>query len=93
MRELIQGNYAVMQKTMSNAAYHKDHVNEQIFDKQKRLDIDSMEKQSEQFIVQSAKIADNQPINEQRLNNIEMKEDKIRISVIEEDEYRKAKHA
>ena len=93
MRELIQGKYAVMQKTMSNAAYHKDHVNEQIFDKQKRLDIDSMEKQSEQFIVQSAKIADNQPINEQRLNNIEMKEDKIRISVIEEDEYRKATHA
>lgn len=93
MRELIQGNYAVMQKTMSNVNYHKEHVNEQIFAPEKRAVNDSMDKQNEAFVIQSAKIADNQPINDQRLNNIEMKGDKIRISVIEEDEYRKAKHA
>ena len=91
MRDLIQGNYAVMQKTMSNANYHKDHVNDQIFDPEKRAAIDSKDKQSEQFIIQSAKIAENKPIDENRMKDMDMVGDKVRISIIEEDEYLKAK--
>lgn len=91
MRELIQGNYSVMQKTMGNQNYHKEHVKEQIFSAEKRAANDSMEKQNEEFVIQSAKIAENQPINDQRMSGIEMKEDKIRISVVEEDEFKKTK--
>ena len=80
-----------MQKTMGNQNYHKEHVKEQIFSAEKRAANDSMEKQNEEFVIQSAKIAENQPVNDQRMSSIEMKEDKIRISVVEEDEFKKTK--
>ena len=92
IRELVQGNYAVMQKTMQNENYHKDHIETDIFKPEKRALIDSMEKQKEQFDIQSAKIAENQVPNEENVKNINMQGTRTKISVVEEDEYLKAKN-
>ena len=91
IRELIQGNYGVMQKAMQNENYHKDHIQTEIINPEKRAAIDSMDKQKEQFEIQSAKIAENQAPNEERLKNIEMDGTRMRISIVEEDEYLKVK--
>lgn len=92
MRELIQGNYSVMQKTMQNANYHKDQIETKICNPEKRAAIDSMEKQNEEFVIQSAKIAENRVPNDNHLKNMEMNENRVRISIVEEDEYLKAKN-
>ena len=93
MRELIQGNYSVMQKTMQNANYHKDQIETKICNPEKRASIDSMEKQNEEFVIQSAKIAENRVPNDNHLKNMEMNENRVRISIVEEDEYLKAKNS
>ena len=92
MRELIQGNYSVMQKTMQNVNYHKDQIETKICNPEKRAAIDSMEKQNEEFVIQSAKIAENRVPNDNNIKNMEMNGDRIRISIVEEDEYLKAKN-
>lgn len=92
MREIIQGNYGVMQKTMQNVYYHKDHIETEIFKPEKRALIDSMEKQNEEFVIQSAKAAENRVPNENHVKNMEMNDVKVRISVVEEDEFLKAKN-
>ena len=91
VRELIQGNYGVMQQTVKNANYHKDHFETELFSQEKRASVDSMDKQKEEFNLQSAKIALDKAPNEERLNNIKMDENRVRISIVEEDEYLKAK--
>jgi hypothetical protein len=91
VRELIQGNYGVMQQTLKNANYHKDHFETELFSQEKRASVDSMDKQKEEFNLQSAKIALDKAPNEERLNNIKMDENRVRISIVEEDEYLKAK--
>lgn len=91
VRDLIQGNYSVMQQTIKNANYHKDHLETELFSQEKRASVDSMDKQKEEFGLQSAKIALDKAPNEQRLNNIKMDGNRIRISIVEEDEYLKAK--
>jgi len=92
MRDLIQGNYSVMQKTIGNVNYHKELIREQIFNEEKRTLADSKEKQNEEFVIQSAKIAENQPLNENHIKDMKMDDVRVRISIVEEDEFLKAKN-
>ena len=91
VRDLIQGNYSVMQKTLQNANYHKDHFETELFSQEKRASVDSMDKQKEEFGLQSAQIALNKEPNEERLKDIKMDGIRTKISIVEEDEYLKAK--
>lgn len=91
VRDLIQGNYGVMQQTMKNASYHKDHFETELFSQEKRANVDSMDKQKEEFGLQSAKIALDREPNEERLKDMKLDENRTRISIVEEDEYLKAK--
>lgn len=91
VRDLIQGNYGVMQQTMKNVNYHKDHLETEIFSQEKRANVDSMDKQKEEFGLQSAKIELDKAASEERLKDVKMEGDRIRISIVEEDEYLKAK--
>lgn len=91
VRDLIQGNYSVMQQTMKNVNYHKDHFETELFSQEKRANVDSMDKQKEEFGLQSAKIALDREPNEERLKDMKLDENRTRISIVEEDEYLKAK--
>ena len=91
IRELIQGNYGVMQKAMQNENYHKDHIQTEIINPEKRAAIDSMDKQKEVFTIQRENIATKDPANEAKILNAEMDSVKVRISIEEENEYKKAR--
>jgi hypothetical protein len=76
---------------MKNVNYHKDHLETEIFSQERRANVDSMDKQKEEFGLQSAKIELDKAANEERLKDMKLDENRIRISIVEEDEYLKAK--
>ena len=91
MRDLIQGDYAEMAKSTNSVAYNESVINEQILDPKQRAVHDSMDKQKEVFTIQRENIATKDPANEEKILNAEMNSVKVRISIEEENEYKKAR--
>lgn len=76
IREMIQGNYAEMKNSVTNAVYNKKQFDERIFNSNERAINDSLEKQKEEFTIQAAGISVENEIKEQK--EIEFKEDEIK---------------
>lgn len=76
IREMIQGNYAEMKNSVTNAVYNKKQFDERIFNSNERAINDSLEKQKEEYTIQAAGISVENEIKEQK--EIEFKEDEIK---------------
>ena len=86
MRDLIQGDYAESSKAVNNPKYNETQIEEQVLDPDVREVYDSMEAQKSEFTIQRAGIVTSHPINENRINDIEMKEDRVPYPIPELDE-------
>ena len=79
IREMIQGNYAEMKNSVTNAVYNKKQFNERIFNPQERAVNDSLEKQKEEFTIQAAGISVENEIKDQK--EIEFKDGEFKKKI------------
>ena len=86
MRELIQGDYAESSKAVNNVKFNEKQIEEQVLDTDVREVYDSMEAQKSEFTIQRAGIATNRQPDENRVNDIEMTENRVPYPVPELDE-------
>ena len=86
MRDLIQGDYAASAKSVRSVHYNKTQIKLYVLDPDVRALTDSMELQKEQFATQSAAVTLTEPQTDKNAADIEMTEDRTRITVKECDE-------
>ena len=93
VRELIQGEYAAMSQATESTRYNEVQIKDSVLDPEQRQLCDSMEKQKEEFAIQSEHTINISLDNEKRMQELEMPGDKVKICVEEENEARKMKEA
>jgi hypothetical protein len=86
MRELIQGEYATMAKAVNSLQYNKTQIDSKVLSSEVRDKVDSLSDQKKTFEIQKRAVSLTSQKEEKKLDDLEMTEDRVRISVPSEDE-------
>ena len=86
MRELIQGEYATIAKAVNSLQYNKAQIDSKVLSSEVRDKVDSLSDQKKTFEIQKRAVSLTSQKEEKKLDDLEMTEDRVRISVPSEDE-------